>query len=145
MLVFIRKLSLSTVRWVLMCQGFSHFSGFLHHLVLVKLAISSIRVKLPPGCSLSHSHRSAVIQPSTLQMGLYVQASWMLCPQECNMFGMTSLVLVAGDLDTTNVTFLEFLAFSVDDTVTTVYITASWSMYWYNKARDCLLFLYLMT
>ena len=26
-----------------MCQGFNHFSGFLHHLVLAKLATSSIR------------------------------------------------------------------------------------------------------
>ena len=25
-----------------MCQGFSQFSGFLHHLVMAKLAISSI-------------------------------------------------------------------------------------------------------
>ena len=29
-----------------MCQGFSNFSGFLHHFVLAKLATSSIRVKL---------------------------------------------------------------------------------------------------
>ena len=28
-----------------MCQGFSHFSGILHHFVLAKLANSSIRVK----------------------------------------------------------------------------------------------------
>ena len=28
-----------------MCQGFSHFSGFLHHFVLAKLTTSSIRVK----------------------------------------------------------------------------------------------------
>ena len=28
-----------------MCQGFGHFSGFLQHFVLAKLAISSIRVK----------------------------------------------------------------------------------------------------
>ena len=28
-----------------MCQGFSHFSGFLHHCVLAKLATSSIKVK----------------------------------------------------------------------------------------------------
>ena len=27
-----------------MCQGFSHFSGFLHHFVLAKLANSSISV-----------------------------------------------------------------------------------------------------
>ena len=45
MLVFIRKLSLSTLRWIPMCQGFSHFSGFLHHFVLAKVATSSIRVK----------------------------------------------------------------------------------------------------
>ena len=30
-----------------MCQGFSDFTGFLHHFVLAKLATSSIRVKLP--------------------------------------------------------------------------------------------------
>ena len=29
-----------------MCQGFSHFSGFLHHFVLAKLATSSIRVNI---------------------------------------------------------------------------------------------------
>ena len=28
-----------------MCQGFSHFSGILHHFVLAKLATTSIRVK----------------------------------------------------------------------------------------------------
>ena len=28
-----------------MCQGFSHFSGFLHQFILAKLATSSIRVK----------------------------------------------------------------------------------------------------
>ena len=44
MLVFIRKLSLSTLIWVPICQGFSHFSGFLHHFVLAKVATSSIRV-----------------------------------------------------------------------------------------------------
>ena len=27
------------------CQGFSYFSGILHHFVLAKLAISCIRVK----------------------------------------------------------------------------------------------------
>ena len=27
-----------------MCQGFSHFSAFLHHFVLAKLATSSIKV-----------------------------------------------------------------------------------------------------
>ena len=44
LLVFIEKLILSTVGWVPMCQGFSNFSGFLHHFVLAKLATSSIRV-----------------------------------------------------------------------------------------------------
>ena len=28
-----------------MCQGFNHLSGSLHHLVVAKLATSSIRVK----------------------------------------------------------------------------------------------------
>ena len=40
MLVFIGKLSLSTLIWVPICQGFSHVSVFLHHFVLGKLAIS---------------------------------------------------------------------------------------------------------
>ena len=29
---------LSTLRWVPLCQGFSHFSGFLHHFVFVKIS-----------------------------------------------------------------------------------------------------------
>ena len=33
-----------TPRWVPMCQGFNHFSGFLHHFVRAKLANSSITV-----------------------------------------------------------------------------------------------------
>ena len=45
MFVFIGKLSLSTLRWIPMCQGFSNFSGFLYHIVLVKLATSSIGIK----------------------------------------------------------------------------------------------------
>ena len=40
MLVFIGKLPLCNLRWVPMCQGFSHFSGFLLHFVLAKLATS---------------------------------------------------------------------------------------------------------
>ena len=43
-LVFIGKLSLSTLRKVPICQGFSHFSGFLHHFVLAKVTTSSTRV-----------------------------------------------------------------------------------------------------
>ena len=35
-------LSLSTLRWVPMCQAFNHFSGFLQDFVLDKLATSSI-------------------------------------------------------------------------------------------------------
>ena len=49
MWVFIGKLSLSTLRRVSMCQGFNHFSGFLHGFVLAKAAISSIRVKYVNG------------------------------------------------------------------------------------------------
>ena len=44
MLVLIRKPSLSTLRWVPVCQGFSHFLVFLHHFALAKLATSSIGV-----------------------------------------------------------------------------------------------------
>ena len=36
-LVFIGRLSLSTLIWVPMCQDSNIFSGFLHHLVLAKL------------------------------------------------------------------------------------------------------------
>ena len=42
MLVFIGKLSPSTLRWVPICQGFSHFSGFLHNFVLAKSATSRV-------------------------------------------------------------------------------------------------------
>ena len=45
MLVFIRKLSLSTLKWIPMCQGFNHFSGFLHIFVLAQAATTSIRAK----------------------------------------------------------------------------------------------------
>ena len=40
MLVFIEKLSLSTIRWVPICQGFNHFSAFCHYVMLTKLATS---------------------------------------------------------------------------------------------------------
>ena len=45
MLVFIGCLSLSTLRWVPMCQGFSHFSAFLHHFIMATVAATSIRDK----------------------------------------------------------------------------------------------------
>ena len=45
-LVFIGKLSLSTFRWVPICQGFRYFQGFHVILYLVKLCTSSIRVKI---------------------------------------------------------------------------------------------------
>ena len=38
MLVFIRLLSLSTLRWIPICQGFSNFSAFLHHFVSANLS-----------------------------------------------------------------------------------------------------------
>ena len=45
MLVFIIKLlSLSSLRRVPICQGFSHFSGFLNYFAIAKLATSSMRV-----------------------------------------------------------------------------------------------------
>ena len=44
MLVFIGKFLLSTLRWVPMCLGFSHFSGLLHHFVYAKVTTISIRV-----------------------------------------------------------------------------------------------------
>ena len=45
MLVFIGKLSPSTLRWVPISQGFSHFSVFFALFILDKLVTSSIRVK----------------------------------------------------------------------------------------------------
>ena len=36
----------STLRFVPVCQGFSHFSAFLHHFVLAKFATTSIRVDM---------------------------------------------------------------------------------------------------
>ena len=46
MLAFIRKLLLSTLRWVPISHGFGHFSGFLHNSVFAKLSTSNIRVKM---------------------------------------------------------------------------------------------------
>ena len=49
MFVFIGILSLTALRWVSMCQGFSViFLRFLHHFILAKLATSNIRVKHTP-------------------------------------------------------------------------------------------------
>ena len=47
MLVFIGYSSCRLLSDEPMCQGFSHFSAFLHTFVFEKLATSSIRVKLP--------------------------------------------------------------------------------------------------
>ena len=44
MLVLIKKLLPSVLRWVPMFQGFSDFPRFLHHFALAKLATSSLRV-----------------------------------------------------------------------------------------------------
>ena len=46
MLVFIGKLSLSTLRWIPMYQGSNHFSVFFASFCLAKLATSSRRVKI---------------------------------------------------------------------------------------------------
>ena len=43
-MVLIEKLSLSSIRWVLICQGFSHFSAFCDHFLMTKLATSITRV-----------------------------------------------------------------------------------------------------
>ena len=51
-LVFIGKLSLSTLRWIPICQGFGHFLGLLHHFVLTKFATRSIMVNgMPTWCA----------------------------------------------------------------------------------------------
>ena len=44
MSVFIEKLSLSTLRWAPICQGFCHFPAFIHHFRSAKSATRSIRV-----------------------------------------------------------------------------------------------------
>ena len=46
MLVFIEKLSPSTIEGVPMCQGFRKFSAFLHYFVMTKLVNSSHRAAL---------------------------------------------------------------------------------------------------
>ena len=46
MLVFIGKLSPSALRWVPICQGFSHFSVFFASFCIGQLATSSMRVNL---------------------------------------------------------------------------------------------------
>ena len=59
-LVFIEKLSLSTLRWVPMCQSFSLFqSCLLQYSVLAKLSTSSIRVKNSCCVTFSPPHRNA--------------------------------------------------------------------------------------
>ena len=45
-LVFIGNLSLSTLRWVPICQGFSHISGFFASLCIGQISPSSIKVKM---------------------------------------------------------------------------------------------------
>ena len=47
---------LSTLRWVPVCHGFSHFSGFLHHFVLAKYRWFSIILFMP--CALEESSLS---------------------------------------------------------------------------------------
>ena len=59
MLVFIGKPSLSTIIGVPSCQGFSHFSGFLHLSVQAILVTSSVRVKI--------IHLNILIQKSDLR------------------------------------------------------------------------------
>ena len=76
MLVFIGKLSPSTLRWVPMCQGFTHFSGLLHHFILAKLATSSIKVK-PLCCrwliwSIQNSVTKAKKWPKPWQIGTHL-------------------------------------------------------------------------
>ena len=80
MLVFIRKLSLimSTLRWVPICQSFSHFSGFLHHFVLAKLVTSSIKVKFRQLYSLGRKSLLLSDWPWILRCKwIYFTLSWM--------------------------------------------------------------------
>ena len=53
MLVFIGKQALDEYYRVPTCQGLSHLSAFLHHLVLTNLATSSQRVN---GVNIVHVH-----------------------------------------------------------------------------------------
>ena len=78
MLVSIRKLSLSTLRWVPICQSSCHFRSFLHHFVMAKLATSTIRVKTNP----LPTKRTPCIERS-LQLRpfrLYLECRWVNPP-----------------------------------------------------------------
>ena len=78
-LVFIGKLSLSTLRWIPICQGSSDFSGFLPHFVLAKLVPSSIRVnqrcssgsELQPSWQMSSSCRLCNVSSDARAMYLH--------------------------------------------------------------------------
>ena len=53
-----------------MCQGLGHFSGFLHHFVLAKIVISSIRVDiLLQKWAIRHKESDPKIQKNILVAG----------------------------------------------------------------------------
>ena len=64
-----------------MCQGFGHFSGFLRHFVLAKLAISNIRVKALQRTGAAHCccHKEGmvvVIPVKSLQVIVVLKWAW---------------------------------------------------------------------
>ena len=79
MLVFIRQISLSTLKLVPMCQGYSHYSAFLHHFVLAKLVTSRIRVK--------HIFKSLVNCFSWFRLGSTMIFNKTWSPGEGNAYG----------------------------------------------------------
>ena len=84
--------SLDSSHWVLsdrvpICQGISHFPGFLHHFVFAKLATSSIRVNtgdtslLVKSCSLDIQTHSIIKHNSHMIFIMYnVMKSYQLSP-----------------------------------------------------------------
>ena len=91
--VFIGKLSLSTLRKIPKCQGFSHFSGFLHHFVLAKLATSSIRVDVLKPLILSQSpHMIKGIYPADLFTSCYCQIRLFYADRWIPISGLTRLL-----------------------------------------------------
>ena len=68
-----------------MCQGFSHFTGFLHHFVLAKLATTIINVSPVPVCFM-HIIHCALWLPSLDLMDLSVcETVCYVCFRRCFM------------------------------------------------------------
>ena len=72
MLVSIGYLLLGTLRWVPICQGFSNFSGLMHHFILAKLATSRIRVNTKGPTFMAKSLRQKHCLKSLLRREMFL-------------------------------------------------------------------------